>query len=573
MKREQDSTPNNMTPETSAAIARRAAVFGLGAFGAAMAAACNNESSAGSRVGRVKQELASNTDYADSVADLVSSVDPSQYKVIILLGYYSPLDGGGGTMYWDDGCTMTADNGMVFDSTFSGAPAGKWRRVCDDGVVSVKYFGAWGSEAEASPTTNRLAIQAAIDFVADAGWPAGVVYFPANMWLTTLAPRPASVYAIDQPIVLPRVYNYGYDTQIILRGDARDASFISADFGTDLFITDTTSTNTNGARYVFENLGLSTREGARALNWDPGVAGAALHLDVFNVKVLAGQGETDADGVFYINGLDRGTFRQVDVQFSGGSGAAIAFNIVGKATFHNCRTLLRGALIKFYGVELVMVNCRTEGAIGIPSWRFYTPTGTTWSYYCGNITIINPCNEGATEYPALMHFSNCRNVVLINPQLATPDHTYNGVGADGIRFDEACEACQVISPTTPAAYSQGPTNSAAVSPETTPRTAKAIYATPDTTYITVTGASTSGAFLPENEYLLTGKDSYVEATYSLSTVSTRVAGTKLTQVTQIREVASVGTPPTDAGFLYIDSSDGKLKFKGRSGTVTDIANP
>lgn len=75
----------------------------------------------------------------------LQALDPSTVaEEIVVEGYFIQFDGGDGTFYWDDSSIETANNGTIFDTTFSPAPlTGRWKRIYSP-PVDVRWFGAKG---------------------------------------------------------------------------------------------------------------------------------------------------------------------------------------------------------------------------------------------------------------------------------------------------------------------------------------------------------------------------------------------------------------------------------------------
>lgn len=94
---------------------------------------------------------------------------------LIVSGYYTEGDGGGGEFYWDSTST-DADNGgtIIIPNGFSGP--GRWLRKIDK-KVNVRWFGAKGDDI----SDDITAIQSTIDF-AGVG---GIVYFSKGIYLIT----------------------------------------------------------------------------------------------------------------------------------------------------------------------------------------------------------------------------------------------------------------------------------------------------------------------------------------------------------------------------------------------------
>jgi hypothetical protein len=99
-----------------------------------------------------------------TVAALRGLSIPSTATAAFVLGYHAPLDMGGGVYGWDPASRAVDNGGTVIRP--SGNPAqGRWR-LKSAGSVHVAQFGALSS---ASASTNRAAIQAAMNHVLDEG--------------------------------------------------------------------------------------------------------------------------------------------------------------------------------------------------------------------------------------------------------------------------------------------------------------------------------------------------------------------------------------------------------------------
>jgi len=111
-----------------------------------------------------------------SLADL-RFAETATERLVYVLGYYQPGDGGEGAFRWDSGSTLPEDGGLVVASEATPA-AGRWLRATADSV-SVKWFGARGDGA----TEDSAPLQAAIDAVVAAG--GGRVTVPAGIYAIT----------------------------------------------------------------------------------------------------------------------------------------------------------------------------------------------------------------------------------------------------------------------------------------------------------------------------------------------------------------------------------------------------
>ena len=113
--------------------------------------------------------------YIVSSVEKLKALEPAEDTAIVILrGYYSAEDGGGGTFYYDRGSRESADDGLVFE----GVARGRFVRSCDKSDLNVKWFGATGN-GEADDTA---AIQAAIDALPPKG---GTVRVPGGNYKIT----------------------------------------------------------------------------------------------------------------------------------------------------------------------------------------------------------------------------------------------------------------------------------------------------------------------------------------------------------------------------------------------------
>src|SRR5215472_7342633 len=118
--------------------------------------------------------------WADTLVDLRgfigSDTGTKSNPVIVMGGYATVGDGGGGVFYWDNS-SSTGDNGgtiiVPIEST-----TGRWVRLYTEGV-SVRWFGAKGNgTADDTPAINNT-----IAACAAAG--GGVAYLPTGTYLVS----------------------------------------------------------------------------------------------------------------------------------------------------------------------------------------------------------------------------------------------------------------------------------------------------------------------------------------------------------------------------------------------------
>jgi hypothetical protein len=103
------------------------------------------------------------TSTVSSFAELRGVPVPTAQTAVIVDGYYTPGDGGGGTFVWDGSSSATDNSGTIATPTgYTGV--GRWKRVYD-GAIWARWFGAKGD----GTTDDSSAIAAAITAAA-ASW-------------------------------------------------------------------------------------------------------------------------------------------------------------------------------------------------------------------------------------------------------------------------------------------------------------------------------------------------------------------------------------------------------------------
>lgn len=393
-----------------------------------------------------------NPTYTVDTIDKLRDEKPTAGAVVFVLGYHEIGDGGGGIFRPDPTSTENDDGGMII------APnpplTGRWKRVYD-GSVSVKFFGARaiGDAGDATvANNNRAAIQAAINFAVNPtnAHSAAVITFPAN---TSTTHGDIAEYKIDDALVLPRLPYYAY---IVLRGDGQRVSQITRNNDGPLMICDQDPTNKNPGSYLIEHLMLAVQPGSRAFDWTPPNTGDISRPEIhFNEMFFSG-GASDVVGLVHIERGHRCRFYNCEFtgldtgkgdKEKGTTGIAIWLEKGAGATIINSRSIGNsGALIKCCGDgELVMINCRSEGGKDRPAFDFENSE---------IITLIQPTSEGIKENPALFRFTNCSQVLVMNPTLAYPEYSYgDNKYADGMLFKN-CTNFTVIQPMAKSSFTQ-----------------------------------------------------------------------------------------------------------------------
>jgi hypothetical protein len=144
------------------------------------------------------------------------SVDANSNKATILvLGYYTAGDNGGGVFYYDANSSDTANNGTIVAPDSN---VGRWIRVYE-GAINVRWFGAGGQAL----TDDTAAIQAAINYAASLS-KRGTVYLPAGEYVIsstlTLGTSGVSIFGDSMwKTLIRRSLNFG-DTFYITGNDA-----------------------------------------------------------------------------------------------------------------------------------------------------------------------------------------------------------------------------------------------------------------------------------------------------------------------------------------------------------------
>lgn len=203
------------------------------------------------------------------------------------------------------------------------------------------------------------------------------------------------------------------------------------------------------------------------------------------VHIRGGQGVSFMHCLFQgPNGPPTSTDKPVALNFLSSSGVSVI----------NCRTIGRmgGMMHVKGGGEMVVMASRSEGINGVPAWKFED---------AAHISLTNLGNEGEMEDPAIFQFVRCRNVMITNPGIATPDgsiRTYtdaNGVQrarfGDGILF-QSCTNCHIMG-----VHSGGYSGLG-------DGLARLVRVDRDSAYITGIGITTNSAF-PEREVDIQGR--------------------------------------------------------------------
>ena len=120
-------------------------------------------------------------------ADLVSgtsglrALNGNNCQAVLVQGYWSSGDGGGGLFAWVIASTLPGDNGgTIILPNVQPSTTGYWKRVYD-GPINVRYFGAKGDGA----TDDTSAINAALTLAASFGGPnlwGADVFFPPGTY-------------------------------------------------------------------------------------------------------------------------------------------------------------------------------------------------------------------------------------------------------------------------------------------------------------------------------------------------------------------------------------------------------
>lgn len=440
-----------------------------------------------------------------------------------------------------------------------------------DGVLNVKdpAFGAKGDDT----TNDRKAIQAAINeatrtqvdasgnlMLDNEGQPIPfykdgvVIFFPQGRYVVK-----------DGPLILPRLAAF---RTIVFKGAGWMVSSIINDgdsAASPLLKADDDSRNPHhGTGYVFEDLAFGVGLHQQVFNWNIQIPGQdMLHdprdpgrrLEAFFHRVIFRASNGSAEPLVFIRGGHRTRFLHClfygangrpEIPAHPNGGVAVKLLNCGGTSLIDCHTIfVPGAFLDVLGGgELQVLNCRSEGGIGRPAWRFagHIPPPNqpnAFGYNLRNITLINPANEGGNENPALFYFERCRDVVLINPQFGSSKvPMINNKYADGMLF-KACENCRIIGGTS-GGFSFGDIGDG---------TARMIRVDSASKYIIGEGIS-AGEFPPEQDVDNQGQHSCFELWGDFSKSVVKVGSCRTSGTTAQRP--SLGT--ADAGKQYFDTT-------------------
>ncbi len=172
-------TISSISPDTTS-IGRRQATSALfAAFGLGTLTNCQSvRGDTSSPSGAVVQALAGSGSviWIDTISDLVTTYSATAATAIVQ-GYNIPGDGGGGIFIWQNSTSSTSpatDGGTIFQVIPpTGKSPGYWKRIYD-GLLNVRWFGAFGDNSQDDTVAINSAIRAAI---AAHG---GVVFLPAG---------------------------------------------------------------------------------------------------------------------------------------------------------------------------------------------------------------------------------------------------------------------------------------------------------------------------------------------------------------------------------------------------------
>jgi hypothetical protein len=127
------------------------------------------------------------SDVVDSIATLKNTEQPpaSGSKEVLVEGYATPADGGGGIFIWVANSTSADDGGTIIQSTVSGAPPGRWQRM-HDGRLNVKWFGAKGDGSTNDAAAINAAESARASYIGngglDPGFGGALLHFPTGTY-------------------------------------------------------------------------------------------------------------------------------------------------------------------------------------------------------------------------------------------------------------------------------------------------------------------------------------------------------------------------------------------------------
>jgi hypothetical protein len=82
----------------------------------------------------------------NNIAQLQTTDTVGGVRTVLLLGYYKPGDGGGGSFYWDDTATSKI-RGISVADTINPAPTGRWKRLLNTDYIDARWMGAVANDS------------------------------------------------------------------------------------------------------------------------------------------------------------------------------------------------------------------------------------------------------------------------------------------------------------------------------------------------------------------------------------------------------------------------------------------
>jgi|GEM_PF-5028595 len=365
--------------------------------------------------------------WVDTIADLRSYGGSSTIHSVIMGGYWSVGDGGGGVFHWDSVSVEADNHGTIVKPT--NVTTGRWRRIYD-GVINVKWFGARGTNAYGSANDDGIAIRRAIDLVTIT-----TSEGTTNRGRTIFFPRgDYRIESSSNAMILPRLNYYGGGLHF--KGEGADNTRIygvwAGATGNDALVRFAPGTEV-AIDYSFQDLSLVRTEFGPVFHFAGSGQFDRLRGIVFRNANIAGRqwvpGSMEQASTLSLSNVFEMIMENVKVE---GNLTGLYLNgfsrcVVERAAFpFNDRRSGRG---------VVLENGVSGGGSGdivfISPWFSkmaassiaFSAIGSDGLEPILNITIINPSFEGGDNGKSYLYFKNVRGVQVLGGSLGSPNTT------------------------------------------------------------------------------------------------------------------------------------------------------
>ena len=341
---------------------------------------------------------------AQFVVDLFAYKPTNARQVLLLDGYASTTDGGGGQFYWDSTYSGAGDNVTIIVPLYVGYTTGAWMRQWDKARLDVRWAGYL---ADVFDDANTARAQSALDACRGVY----VCFFPkvGTYWYLT---KPLIIHFANQVIEGKATSGSGSDTDSVLRnGNAMSFPLIWC--GGSSYLSG--STPTFATRGGFEWFQLVESQTAPMLVYSQYPHTRINGQSAFCVETMINVTTAPSVGFGSIftsyGGRSRSAVKTCAFQFKyndlGGGNYGISVHLStnggsGSVTTHRTRTLnLKKGLVPTWEYDLATAG--PQFAIGVDTKIAATFDGSTIRLFVGGVlqaslTVDNPGTETLLKY-------------------------------------------------------------------------------------------------------------------------------------------------------------------------------